>query len=204
MVRFTKRDVQLEKVEPVYKGYFKINRYHFKHKLYSGEQSNTVVREVFERGHAVAVVPYDPITNEIVLIEQFRYPAVETTEFPWMIEVVAGIIDPGESLEDVCYREAQEEAGIEISNLIPVHSFMASSGACTERIHLFAAQVDASTAHGIHGLEHEAEDIKVIKVNLDDIPAWLNEGRVENATALIALQWMLLNKQRLLDLWAQR
>lgn len=201
MSDYSKQDVKLEKVENLYTGFFKLNRYHFKHKLYSGEQSQTVTREVFERGHAVAVLPYDPNTDEIVVIEQFRFPAVETTEDPWMIEVVAGIIDPGETKELVCHREAQEEAGIEINKLTPVSSFLASSGACTERIYLYMAQVDASTAHGVHGLDYESEDIKVLRLPLAEAKQWIEEGKIQNATALIAIQWLLINKQSLLERW---
>jgi len=202
MTKYTKDDVNLIKVEDLFDGFFALKRYHFTHKLFDGGTSKVVTREVFERGHAVAVLPYDPILDEVVLLEQFRFPALETTDYPWLIEVVAGIIEPGEDLEDVCHREAQEEAGVSLTHLRKMNTYLASPGACSERIHLYVAKVDATTASGIHGLDNEAEDIKVMRVKLSDAEKWLNEGKIDNSTAIIALQWLLLNKRTLLEEWA--
>lgn len=198
---FTKADVNVIKKEPLYKGFFALNRYHLTHKLFAGGESKVIIREVFERGHAVAVLPFDPIREEIVLLEQFRFPAMETNDNPWLIEVVAGIIETGEDLEDVCHREAHEEAGITLTNLRKISSYLTSPGGCTERIHVYLAQVDASTATGIHGLDSEAEDIKVLRVPLKQATQWLKEGKIDNSTAIIALQWLLLNKQKVLEDW---
>ena len=198
---FKNKDVNVLTKETLYKGFFECNRYSFTHPLFDGGTSDIVKREVFERGHAVAVLPYDPILDELVLLEQFRFPAMETTQSAWLIEVVAGIIDPGETPEEVCYREAQEEAGINISNLTKISSYLTTPGACTERIELYIAQVDAKTAKGIHGLDNEAEDIKVLRVPLAQAEEWLNNGRIDNSTAIIALQWLLLNKEKLKASW---
>ncbi len=198
---FKNKDVNVLTKETLYKGFFECNRYSFTHPLFDGGTSDIVKREVFERGHAVAVLPYDPILDELVLLEQFRFPAMETTQSAWLIEVVAGIIDPGETPEEVCYREAQEEAGINISNLTKISSYLTTPGACTERIELYIAQVDAKTAKGIHGLDNEAEDIKVLRVPLAQTEEWLNNGRIDNSTAIIALQWLLLNKEKLKASW---
>lgn len=199
---FTAKDVTVLHKENLYSGFFSLNRYEFTHKLFGGGVSDKVTREVFERGHAVAVLPYDPILDELVLLEQFRFPALETAQSPWLIEVVAGIIEPGESLVDVCHREAQEEAGISINKLYKMTSFLASPGACTERIHCYVAQVDATTAKGIHGLDSEAEDIRVLRVSLSEAQSWLEQGKIDNSTAMIAIQWLLLNKQKLLKQWS--
>jgi ADP-ribose pyrophosphatase len=201
MAKFTKEDVTLIKKESLYDGFFKLNRYLFTHKLFDGGQSKVVSREVFERGHAAAVLPYDPERDELVLLEQVRFPAIETNDNCWLIEVVAGIIDPGESIEDVCHREAAEEAGIELQNLTPICSYLTSPGGTTERIYLYIAQVDASTAKGIHGLEHEAEDIRVFRLGLDEAEKWLEQGKIDNSTAIIALQWLLLNKAKIRQAW---
>jgi len=198
---FTKADVNIIRKESLYKGFFEYNRYHFTHKLFAGGDSEVIAREVFERGHAVAVLPFDPINEELVLLEQIRFPAMETTDNPWLIEVVAGIIEPGEDLEEVCHREAQEEAGITLTNLTKISSYLASPGACTERIHVYLGRVDASTAVGIHGLDSEAEDIKVLRVPLKQAIKWLEEGKIDNSTAIIAIQWLLLNKHRVLRDW---
>lgn len=198
---FTKADVNIIRKESLYKGFFEYNRYHFTHKLFAGGDSEVITREVFERGHAVAVLPFDPINEELVLLEQIRFPAMETTDNPWLIEVVAGIIEPGEDLEEVCHREAQEEAGITLTNLTKISSYLASPGACTERIHVYLGRVDASTAVGIHGLDSEAEDIKVLRVPLKQAIKWLEEGKIDNSTAIIAIQWLLLNKHKVLRDW---
>jgi ADP-ribose pyrophosphatase len=198
---FTKADVTIIKKESLYKGFFEFNRYHLRHKLFGGGESKIVVREVFERGHAAAVLPYDPVRDELVLLEQFRFPAMETNENPWLIEVVAGIIEEGEDAEAVCCREAVEEAGISLSHLIKVHSYLSSPGACTERMHVYLGRVDASTAMGIHGLENEAEDIKVLRVPFDEAVEWLSQGKIDNSTAIIAIQWLMLNKQKVRQAW---
>lgn len=202
MSQFSRKDVKLHRTETVFEGFFKMLRYHFTHPKYDGSQSPMVVREVFERGHAVAVLPYDPVLGEFVLIEQFRYPALATTDDPWLIEVIAGIIEEGEAEIDVCCREAKEEANIEISKLIKAVSYLSSPGGTTERLHIYLAQVDASKAFGIHGLENEAEDIKVLRVKEHEALRWLENGKIDNAAALIALQWFFLHKAEVLKRWA--
>lgn len=203
IAKFTKADVKVIKKETLYKGFFELNKYYLTHPLFAGGESKVIAREVFERGHAAAVLPYDPIRDELVLLEQFRFPALETNDNPWLIEVVAGIVEDGEKIEDVCHREALEEAGIRLTNLTQIQSYLASPGACTERIHVYLAQVDASTASGIHGLENEAEDIKVLRVPFKTAVEWLGEGKIDNSTAIIALQWLMLNKQKVLDNWLE-
>ena len=126
---------------------------------------------------------------------------METSDNCWLVEVVAGIVDPGESPAEVCHREAQEEAGITLENLTPIRSFLVSPGACTERIHMFIGQVDSSTAQGIHGLDYEAEDIKVFTLKLETAHQWIEEGKIDNSIAIIAIQWLLLNKSKIRQQW---
>ncbi len=114
---FTSNDVEITDIKPVYRGFFTMNQYQFKHKCFNGEWSDTVTREIFERGHAVGVLPYDPVLQEFVLIEQVRIGALATSSSPWLIEIIAGMIDKGETAEAVCHRESMEEAGIELENL---------------------------------------------------------------------------------------
>ena len=196
---FTSNDIQIVAKSPLYQGFFKMVQYEFKHRLFAGGWSDVVKREIFERGHAVAVLPYDPVLNEFVLIEQIRIGALATSDTPWLIEVIAGVIDEGETEHDVCCREAEEEAGIVLSNVTPAMSYLASPGGTTERIHIFMAQVDASTAKGIHGLDHEAEDIRVHRVSERDALEWLENGRIDNAATIIALQWFFMHKQSLVE-----
>ncbi|MFC3094305.1 ADP-ribose diphosphatase [Alteromonas sediminis] len=199
--KFTHQDVVIEQTESLYQGFFKMVRYQVKHRLYEGGWSDSVQREIFERGHAVAVLPYDPNTGEFVLIEQFRVGAIETSSTPWLIEVIAGVIDEGETEEGVCIREAEEEAGLHITNLHKACSYLASPGGTTERIHIFMAKVNAAQASGVHGLDSESEDILVHRVSEQQAKVWLEEGIIDNAAAIIALQWFFMNKNILLTKW---
>ena len=200
--QFSAQDVQILDKETLHQGFFKMSKYSFKHKLFAGGWSGKVEREIFERGHAVAVLPYDPVLDEFVMIEQFRFGVLATSSRPWLIEVVAGIIDEGETPEEVCIREAQEEAGLTIQKLTKALSYLSSPGGTTERLHIYIGQVDASNAKGIHGLDNENEDILVHKVPSSTAFDWINQGKIDNAASLIALQWFALNKQQILESWS--
>ncbi|WP_026376363.1 ADP-ribose diphosphatase [Aestuariibacter salexigens] len=199
--QFGKQDAEVLHTETLFQGFFKMVKYQVRHRLYAGGWSDTVVREIFERGHAVAVLPYDPVLREFVLIEQFRVGAMATSETPWLLEVVAGIIDPGESPEQVCMREAQEEAGLELLSLHHALSYLSSPGGTTERLHIYIARVDASNAGGIHGLEYENEDILVHRIKENDARQLLESGKIDNAASVIALQWFFLHRQNLINEW---
>ncbi len=199
--QFSNKDVEVLKTTALYDGFFKMVQYQVKHKLFAGGWSNTVTREMFERGHAVALLPYDPNTQEFVLIEQFRLGAMATSESPWLMEVIAGMIDPGYSAVEVCHKEAQEEAGISLTNLTKACSYLSSPGGTTERLDIYLAQTDASQAAGIHGVEHESEDILVHRVKEATAKEWLQSGRIDNAAAIIALQYFFLNKENILATW---
>ena len=198
---FTSNDVEITDIKPVYRGFFTMNQYQFKHKCFNGEWSDTVTREIFERGHAVGVLPYDPILQEFVLIEQVRIGALATSSSPWLIEIIAGMIDEGETPENVCHRESMEEAGIELDNLTKALSYLSSPGGTTERLHIFIAKTNAAKAQGIHGLDTESEDIKVHRVKENTALEWLENGHIDNAAAIIALQWFFMHKTQLLEQW---
>lgn len=184
----------LEK-KTVFQGYFRIDRYTVKFEKYKGGWSKPVLREVFKRGVAAAVLLYDPELDQVVLIEQFRIGALKDKRSPWLLEVVAGIIEEGETAADVAKRETLEEAGLPIKKLIPITQYWVSPGGCTETVDLFCAIVDASQAGGVHGLDEEAEDIKVIAMPSDEALNKINTGEICNAPTIIALQWLALNKK---------
>ena len=195
-------DVRVLACDTVFQGYFRIDRYRLQHRRHDGGWTEELTREVFERGHAVGVLPYDPSRDEVVLIEQFRVGAHAAGWAPWQLEVVAGIIDPGETAEEVARRESLEEAGLTLLELAPISDFLVSQGAVSETVRLFCGRVDATGAGGIHGLEHEGEDIKVVVVPFAELPALLAENKVTNATGLVALQWLLLNRDALRARWS--
>lgn len=195
-------DVRILARETVYQGHFRVDRYRLQHRCYDGGWTEELTREVFERGHAVGVLPYDPQRDEVVLIEQFRVGALAADWPTWQLEVVAGIIDPGETAEAVARRESLEEAGLTLLELTPITAFLLSQGAVSETMRLFCGRVDAVGAGGIHGLEHEGEDIKVVVVPYAELPGLLAANKVTNATGLVALQWLLLNRDALRARWA--
>jgi ADP-ribose pyrophosphatase len=118
-----------------------------------------------------------------------------------LFEIVAGIIEPDEQPEEVCHRESLEEAGIAITQLSKALSYLSSPGGTTERLHIYIGKVDASKAKGVHGLEYEGEDILVHRVAESKAMKWIEQGIIDNAAALIALQWFAINKNKVLDEW---
>ncbi len=190
-----KRSVDVIQKKRVFQGYFAVDKYTLRHSQFSGDIGPEIQREVFERGHAAAVVPYDPIRDTIVLIEQFRPGAFASGDpDPWMIEVVAGIIDPGESAEDVCRREAEEEAGLVIGRLNHLSTQFMTPGGSSETIALYVGECDSSQASGIHGLAEEGEDIRVFTRSWTDAMSMAADGTIRNAMTTVAL--LQLNHQR--------
>lgn len=190
---FSKADVEVLSTETAYQGFFRMVKYRLRHKLFAGGWSKPLERELFDRGHAAALLPYDPITDQVVLLEQFRVGALAADCTPWQLEIVAGIIEPGESAEDVVSREAVEEAGVTVSGLKKITRYLSSSGGCSETLDVFVGRVDSSQAEGIHGLAHEGEDIRVRVVSRQQAYQWVESGKIENAASIIALQWLQLN-----------
>ncbi|EAR53937.1 Putative MutT/nudix family protein [Photobacterium sp. SKA34] len=193
-LQFGVDDVKVEAKDIVYNGFFKMVKYRFRHKLFAGGWSDTVNREMFERGHAAALLPYDPVTDDVVLIEQFRVGAMAAGCEPWQFEIVAGMIDhQDESAEDVVKREAVEEAGLTVTELQKVTRYLSSSGGCSEMLDIFVGTVDSTIASGIHGLAEESEDIRVHVVSRAQAYQWVESGKIENAASIIALQWLQLH-----------
>ncbi len=198
------RTVVIERQEPVFRGYFHIDRYVLRHALFAGGMmERPLTRELLERGHAVAVLPYDPVRDAVVLIEQFRIGALGAGLGPWLLEIVAGIIDTGETAEAVAERETLEESGCRVMALEPVARWLSSPGCTSETVALFVGRVDAGAVAGVHGLADEGEDIRPLVVPADDFLAMLDQGRLDNATILIAAQWLALNRAHLRARWLE-
>ena len=189
--------------ETAYQGFFRIDRYRLRHRLYSGGWSGELTREVFERGNAVAVLLYDPQRDALVLVEQFRLPAHLAGVPAWQLEIVAGIIDqPGESAVDVVRREAKEEAGLAIEGeVLLIHRYLTSPGGSTETVSLYCGRVDAGDAGGIHGLADEQEDIKVVVKSYEDTMALLRADKIDNGFTIVALYWLAATRERLRREW---
>ena len=182
-------------------GFFRVDRFCLQHELFAGGWGEPLTRELFERGHAAALLPYDPVRDQVVLIEQFRIGALEAPGGPWLLEIVAGMIEAGEQPEQVVRRESVEEAGLEIGRCEAICDYLVSPGGTSERIAVFCGEVDASLAAGIHGLTEEGEDIRVSTASYQDAVAMLASGQLNSASVIIAMQWLMLNRERLRQRW---
>lgn len=193
---FGPEDWQVNEDLPVFNGYFKMYRLKLRHRRFLGGEIE-IQRELFRRGNAVCVLLYDPHRDAVVLVEQFRVGALEAPQGPWLLELVAGIVEPGETAVDVAVRESDEEAGLAISGVRPISRFLPSPGACDEWIDLVFACVDAAEAEGVHGLPDEGEDIKVQVIDAEVAFELVRDGRINSGPAIIGLQWLELNRARI-------
>lgn len=202
--RFGAQHMEVVEQERVFDGFFKINRMKIRHTLFQGGDIE-IVREQFQRDDAVCVLLFDPVKDVVVLIEQFRVGAIakgrDTEGSPWLLELVAGIVEPGETAEDVARRESVEEAGAQISDIVPITRYLPSAGGSDEYIDLLCARVDSRGLGGVHGLPEEGEDILVHLIPLAKAFALVASGKIDNAATIIALQWLQLNKTELLSQW---
>lgn len=201
---FSQQDIEILGEQTLYEGFFTLKRIQFKHKLFAGGQSGVVTRELLIKGAASAVIAYDPKEDSVILVEQVRIGAAyhpESNRSPWLLELIAGMVEKGEKPEDVALRESEEEAGIQVKNLTHCLSVWDSPGGIVERIHLFAGEVDSSQAKGIHGLAEENEDIRVQVIKREQAYQWMCEGKIDNGIAVIGLQWLQLNYAQLQQSW---
>ncbi|MFZ5723721.1 MAG: NUDIX domain-containing protein [Pseudomonadota bacterium] len=195
---FGRADVELLERVPLYRGFYRLERYRVRHRLFAGGWSEAYDREVFVRHEAAVVLLFDPQRDVVVMIEQFRAPAIGKADTPWMLELVAGLIDKDhESPDEVARREAVEEAGCEVLSLVPIVRYMPSPGGSDEIVHLYLGLVDSEGVGGVHGLEDEHEDIRAHRVPLATVRTLLDTGSINNAATIIALQWLLLNRARI-------
>ncbi|GGY74853.1 ADP-ribose pyrophosphatase [Cellvibrio zantedeschiae] len=195
--QFNRDDVEVLGRETLYKRFFRVERISLRHKLFKGGWSQSIGREIFLRGNAVAVVLYDPVHDLIGLVEQFRIGAMGEENGPWCYEVVAGMVEEGEQPEEVARRELVEEANITPYHLEFICNFLSSPGGSDEKLFLFCGLSDLSQAGGVHGLPDENEDIHLHCFAADEVFAELLNGRFNNAAALICLQWLQMNRERL-------
>jgi ADP-ribose pyrophosphatase len=184
----------LERVER-YEGFFGLSTFRLRHTLYGGGWSHEISRELFHRGACVAVLPYDPVRQEVLLIEQFRIGALGQKEPPWLTEIVAGGIEAGETPEDVAFREAGEEAGLALKTLHRIGSFFTSPGGTGERVTLFIGLVEGSLEGGLHGLAEEGEDIRSFTLSLDEANQAVASGCVDSIIPAYAIQWLATHRE---------
>lgn len=195
-------DVEVLQRETCFKGFYRLDRLHLRHRQFAGGMGPQLSRELFVRHDAVCVLPYDPQRDNVVLIEQFRIGALDKSTHPWLLELVAGLIDKDEQPEEVARREAEEEADLQLTSLWPITRYYPSPGGSDERVHLYLGRCDSDGAGGIHGLAEEGEDIRVHVWPLEDALQAVKDGRIDNAASIIALQWLALNRAEVRGLWS--
>ena len=177
----------------IYSGFFKMNKYTLKYKKYDNSWTGEIERELFGGAQVAAVLPYDPVKKEIVLIQQFRPGTISKNSENYLDEIVAGIIDPGEDASTAARRECLEETGCEIKKLIPIQGYFPAPGSSESFYNLFLGEIHSFDGERIMGLETENEDILVKSYKLNEVRDKLNKGEITNGLTLIALQWFFLN-----------
>lgn len=194
-------DVEIQKDEVVYDGFFKMNKRVLRHRKFNGEWSEYLTREMMVRSDAICVLLFDPQLDKLLMIEQFR-PCLPEHESPWLLEVVAGMVEEGEDDDEVARREAFEEAGVEVKRLEYMFRFVPSPGGLVEHLRMYAGEIDASQVdlEATLGLDEEHEDIKLHLFDSADVMPLL-EQEIVNASAIMALQWFALNGQKLKQKW---
>lgn len=189
--------------QPLSDRFFKLHRYQLRHSSFNGGWCEPIVRERLENLAAVSVLLFDPVEDALVLVEQFRVGMMGIDDPPWSLETVSGFCDSEhEQAQEVARREVLEETGCEVQHLTPIGSFFVSPGMSVEQIHLFVGAIDSTEADGVHGLEHEGEEIRVVVIPREQALEQLF-GRLASTSILIALQWLELNREALLDQWAE-
>ncbi|MGD9659646.1 MAG: NUDIX domain-containing protein [Porticoccaceae bacterium] len=191
--RFSREDVEILAENVLYKGFFSMLGYRLRHRLFNGGWGKPISRELFWRPQAVGVLVYDPGNDLVGLVEQFRIGALEHARGPWLLEVVAGLVEPGENLEEVAHRELAEEAGLCAEKLIPIHDVLLTPGGSNERIALYCGLANLAGKEGIFGLPEEGEDIRLHVVSRAQALEALKNGDCDNAPLTIALQWLALH-----------
>ena len=184
-----KKEWKILEREVAFSGFFNLVRYRIEHTLFGGGISAPIEREILHRGHAAAVMPYDAATDSVLLIEQFRAGAMHVGDNPWLLEFVAGMVEDGESSEQVVRREAREEAGIELQQVHFINQNYPSPGGSAETIDLYWASADLSGAGGVFGLESEGEDIRATVHPFDEAMSMLDEGKINNSVTMLLLLW---------------
>lgn len=198
---FGKDDYEIVSRDVVYEGIFRLARYHVRHRLFKGGFSDVFLRELMERYSAAAVLPYDPKTDRVILIEQFRMGGMANPNGPWLLEIPAGVLVGNVTPEETAFNEAQEEAGCEVTELLPICEYFVSPGGQNEYINVYCGKIDASNVKGVHGLEHEHEDILVHNLTFDQALAKLQAGEIKTSPAIIGLLWLQINREMLREKW---
>ncbi|MGA0806037.1 MAG: NUDIX domain-containing protein [Pseudohongiellaceae bacterium] len=192
---FGRDDVEILETSLCHAGHLRVERLRLRCRRYQGDWSAPFQREVLKREPGVGVLLYDPASDQLLMVEQFRVGCLDDARNgPWALELVAGLVEAGETPEAVAIRESEEEAGIHVGSVLPIVSYYNSPGGSAEKLSIFCAGFDATAVRtGIFGLDTESENIRSCLVLRADAMAAVAAGRINNAMSIIALQWLQLN-----------
>lgn len=198
----SKKKYEILHRDSLFQGYFRVDRFHVRQELYAGGWSDVFSREVFDGGKVAAVVLlFDPHQDKVILIEEFRPGPMAKGDDPFLIECVAGCVNPGETHEQTARREALEEAGCEVQELQRIFAYYPSPGCMSEHTTLFVGRTKAPQDGILCGLSHEGEDIRVVVLDAMQAISLLYTGRLRDASSIIAMQWFALNHTELRSRW---
>lgn len=191
-------DVEIADRRTAYANFFAVEEYDLRHRRFDGGMSETMSRAVFVSGDAATVLPWDPIRDRVLLIEQFRAgPLARGDRNPWSPEAIAGRIDPGETPEQAARREAVEEAGLSLGRMWYVGGFYTSPGAKSEFILSYVAECDLpDSAARTGGVAEEHEDIRGHVIPFARLMELVASGEANNAPLLITAMWLDRHRTR--------
>lgn len=193
--------IEVDQRETLFDSFLRVDRLKLRHSLFAGGWSELMTRELILRPRAVGVLLFDPAQQQVVLVRQIRVGMLDEGQNPWLLELIAGMVESGEEPIEVAARESLEEANTKPQDLLQICEYYNSPGISNERITLFCGRVDSTQAGGIFGLDAEHEDIEVVVLSLADALAKVASGEINNAMSIIALQWLQLNQPMLEESW---
>jgi len=202
--KFDDNDVEIISRSLQHDGFLRVGPLQLRHRLFSGAWSEVFLRELQLKDPAVGVLLFDPERDAVLLIRQFRVGMYGTTEesgSAWPLEIVAGMVASGEQFEEVAIRETKEESNCVPTDLVKICEYYNSPGGSNEKIILFCGRFDSGNAGGVHGLIEEHEDIEVQVRSYNEVIGLIESGEINNAMSIIALQWLQLHRQELLNAW---
>ena len=192
-------NIQIEDLKREYLGFFALNQVDLKYPFFDNSTSGLKSRTILMGSEASLILPYDPILDKVLLVEQFRIgPFCRGDKAPWVYEPVAGMIEFGEKPEDAAKREVFEEAGIQVTNLVKINSGYPNPGEATTYFYNYIGIVDLSDySPGIYGVRDEGEDIRTHVIDFKEVLSWSISNKLRVLPLTTMVLWLALNKLKL-------